>query len=389
MSKKYSIKKFFNDVHLWLGIASGIVLFLVCLSGSILAFEHEIEEFFASDVYQIESSASMEKLPLDTLIARAEVEKNGRVTAFRILEDESSAYQVYIEMEGGGRPKMFMINPFTSEIKDLPDSFVSGFFSIAFKMHRWLLLDASLGRPIVGAATIIFIVLCLTGLILWWPKKLKRLKQGLTIRFNSAWKRINYDVHNVLGFYALVLLLIMGLTGLNWSFDWYRNGMSKVLNDEVFKQRRQKPLSNISMVEDAKVMSLEQYIENADRVLDYSGDRHIILPVEPGHAVQVRKKKTGFFAVAAVDKAHIDWRSGEIIRVDMFDELPVNQKINELMKPLHTGEAFGAFSKILYFLACLIGTSLPVTGTIIWINKLKKKARKGKKRRIKGQEIAT
>src|SRR5690606_34052398 len=88
-------------------------------------------------------------------------------------------------------------------------------------------------------------------------------------------------------------------------------------------------------------------------------------------------------AAAAADKVHIDSWSGEIIRTEIFSELPLNQKINELMRPLHTGEVFGTFSKILYFLACLVGTSLPATGTIIWINKLKKKAKKKRKRKAK------
>ena len=59
-----------------------------------------------------------------------------------------------------------------------------------------------------------------------------------------------------------------------------------------------------------------------------------------------------------------------------FKDKPLNVQFASLIKPIHTGEIFGNFSKIIYFLACLIATSLPLTGTIIWLNKLKKKKKK-------------
>lgn len=381
-TKRFKWRKFFNDIHLWLGIGSGIILFLVCLTGTILVFEHEIEEFFA---YHIDRPEGAKALPLENIIANAEKETGGTASAIRILEDETHAYQVYVKTPESRRPAMYFADPYTGEIKAMPETAASGLLSFAFRMHRWLALDTSIGRPIVGAATIIFVILCLTGLVLWWPKRFKQIKQGLRVKMRSGWKRLNYDLHNVLGFYALALLTIMGLTGLNWSFDWYRNGVSKILNDEVFKQRKQQPL--ISTATDrGRTFSLEDYIGIADRIVDYRGDRYLVLPVEPAHAVQVRKNKNGFFAVAAPDKIHIDRFSGEVLKTELFHELPLNEKINALMKPLHTGDAFGAFSKILYFIACLIGTSLSVTGTIIWINKLRKKARKRKKTKLRRRE---
>jgi len=66
---------------------------------------------------------------------------------------------------------------------------------------------------ITGTATIIFTLGCITGLIIWFPQKIRNWKQGLKIKWNAGWKRINHDLHNSLAIYALFFLLLMGLTG--------------------------------------------------------------------------------------------------------------------------------------------------------------------------------
>lgn len=79
-----------------------------------------------------------------------------------------------------------------------------------------------------------------------------------------------------------------------------------------------------------------------------------------------------FFAPAAGDKLTINQYTAEVLHTDIFRDKPVNERISGSIKAIHTGEVYGSFTKLLYFFACLVATSLPVTGTLIWINKLKK-----------------
>ncbi len=117
---------------------------------------------------------------------------------------------------------------------------------------------------------------------------------------------------------------------------------------------------------------LTDYIKSAEKVIDYQGDLTISIPADSADAVLINKTKTGFFAPVAADKIYLDQYTSAPVRSEIFSEKPFNERISSSIKALHVGDVYGKFSKILYFLACLIATSLPVTGTLIWINKMKK-----------------
>ncbi|WP_299762720.1 PepSY-associated TM helix domain-containing protein [uncultured Pontibacter sp.] len=381
--KKYTWRKLFNDVHLWLGIASGLVLFVVCLTGTIYTFREEVEELMAPEKYQVEVPANAQPMAANALIAQLEQELNGKVVSITIPEDKASTYSVSVApaatkgaKEGkGGRPATYFVNPYNGAVAGTPESATAEFFSTVMKLHRWLLIEGDAGKIIVGASTIIFFFLVLTGLVLWFPVKRKNWKQGLKIKTNAKWKRVNHDLHNTLGFYASILLLIMALTGLCWSFEWYRDGLSSVMGAEVFKGRKEKP---ITIAAAPTTATAEDYIQQANLLLPYPGDLRLFLPADDTTAVVAQKSETGFFALAASDKVQLNKHNAQPLKVEKFADKPLNEQIVSLIKPLHLGNVYGTFSKILYFIACLIATSLPVTGTLIWINKLRKKKKPAK-----------
>ncbi|MCC9166460.1 PepSY-associated TM helix domain-containing protein [Pontibacter harenae] len=423
MNNKYSLRKFFNDVHLWLGIASGLVLFVVCLSGTIYTFHTEIEELLEPSKYTVEIPANATPLAPDALVKTLETDLGGKVAYLAIPEDAARAYQVGVKpaeqgggkpegghggatearAEGaktagaakgpqaaqgghgggssGGRPKTYMVNPYTGAVLGTTDGPATEFFRTMMQLHRWLLIEGGVGKMIVGISTIIFVFLILTGLVLWFPVKLKNWKQGFKVKTSAKWKRVNHDLHNTLGFYSFILLLIMSLTGLCWSFEWYRDGLSAVLGDKVFKGRGEKPLPSATPAANAQTLAVADFIQRANAILPYEGDLRVSLPEDATNAVVVNKNKTGFFALSASDKVQLDQYTGEPLKVDIFSEKSFNVQIASLIKPLHLGEVYGMFSKILYFIACLIATSLPVTGTLIWINKLRKKPKEKLKAR--------
>ncbi|SFG76441.1 PepSY-associated TM helix domain-containing protein [Pontibacter chinhatensis] len=396
--KKYTWRKLFNDVHLWLGIASGLVLFVVCLTGTIYTFKDEVEKLMDPGKYSVEVPANAQPLAPNVLIAQLEQELKGSVVSLNIPEDKASTYSVGIAPAkgpeggkgegsskgkggeqgkggGGGRPATYYVNPYTGQVVGTPESATAEFFTTVMKMHRWLLIEGDVGKIIVGASTIIFTFLVLTGLVLWFPVKRKNWKQGLKIKTNAKWKRVNHDLHNTLGFYSSILLLIMALTGLCWSFEWYRDGLSSVMGAEVFKGRKEKPMTIAAA---ASTATPEDYIQQANLLLPYNGDLRLSLPADDTTAVVIQKSKTGFFALAASDKVQLNKHSAEPLKVEKFSDKPLNEQIVGLIKPLHLGNVYGTFSKILYFIACLVATSLPITGTLIWINKLRKKKKPGK-----------
>lgn len=372
-------RKITNDLHLWLGLLSGIVLFVVCLSGTIYTFHKETNEFFNKEKYNITAQANY--LPVDSLVNVLNTDKS-KVTAVTIYNNPEKSWLFTVKNkkknpEGGGhdRGKQVLVNPYTAEVLGSTESKTSEFFLTMMKLHRWLLMDQKTGRIVVGVATIIFVFMLLSGLVLWIPKRMKKWKnwkKGFKIKFSGRWKRINHDLHNTLGFYSFIILLIMALTGLCWSFEWYKDGLSNVLGAKVFGGRGAKPAPS-EYVQNAQTISLADAIAKGNETLPGKADISISLPEDSTGSYIVSKTAVGFFALSVPDRVTVNQYTGEVLKVDKFADKNLGQKIAGSIKPLHTGDIFGMFSKIIYFIFCLIATSLPVTGTIIWINKMKKK----------------
>lgn len=365
-----------NDLHLWLGIGSSLILFVVCLTGTIYTFRTEIEEWIEPEKYRVEVTS--ERHSIAELIAITEATTNGKVTRVSFTDEASRPYEINVKTsKEDRRGTNFMVNQYKAEVIGATKGPATDFFMSVFKLHRWLLLDMEVGRPIVGIATLIFTFLCISGLILWFPKRIKgwkSLKPGFKIKFRAKWKRINHDLHNALGFYSLFILLVMCLTGLTWSFEWYNNGLHKLLTGKEKQPRNFSGKQSEKATDFIPTISYEEALAIAHHELAYTGKTIISVPKESGY--EVTKYDKNRFNVEASDKVSINALTGSVDKVDLFDDLSFGEKVSKQIKALHLGTVYGLFSKIIYFIACLIATSLPVTGIFIWINKMKKTKKK-------------
>lgn len=402
------VRKLFNDIHLWLGLTCGLVVIVVCFSGTIYVFNTEITEWGAPHLYHVEQYEGKQRMPADSLLKKVEVAA-GKVTRVMVPAALDRTYEFTVQSEGGGargRGVTYFVNPYSGEIvgSSKDKNSARDFMSTMFSLHRWLLLDKietpiidgmenrKLGSMITGWATILFTLGCLTGLVIWFPQKAKHWRQGLKIKWRAGWKRLNHDLHNTFAFYAFFFLLLMGLTGPQWSFTWYRTGLQKTLGtykeppaaakqpgNAANEGRKGKDATPASAADSLATMPVDHYIQAADSLLAYTGNCAIALPAEPGAKTMITKTKTGFFAPAAGDRITIDPVTGKTVKVEIFADKPFNERIAGSIKAIHVGNVYGTFTKILYFLACLIATTLPITGTLIWINKMKKGNRKKNK----------
>jgi len=398
------LRKLLNDVHLWIGLPSGIIVFIICLTGTIYVFNTEIRELSSPELYKVEKAFNAQRLSADELISTVSSETGGQVISIKIPADPTRSYVLTVskpeEPTGNTAPSasekpstpspriQYWVNPYSGKIlgSSADKNSVFDFMQLIFSLHRWLLLDRievpligelpnkKLGSYISGTATILFTLGVITGIIIWFPQKIRNWKQGLKIKWNANWKRVNHDIHNSLGFYSCIFLFMMGITGPQWSFEWYKTGLRKTLGtyQPADAPKPEMPKSDTSSINGTKSVSFTEYVRSVDKVLDYTGDLTITMPADSSEAVLVNKTKTGFFAPVAADKIYLDQYTSSLIKTEVFSEKPFNERISNSIKALHVGDVYGKFSKIIYFLACLIATSLPITGTLIWINKLKK-----------------
>ena len=302
-----------------------------------------------------------------------------------------------MKKEGEGRPATVFVDPYSGKVvaDNVEKTSTEEFMGYMFSLHRWLLLDKiekpimesmtnqELGRFINGVATLLFLLGVITGMVIWVPQKAKNWKQGLQVKWDANWKRVNHDLHNTLAFYSLGALFIMAVTGPFWSYQWYKTGWQKTWDIyQAPKEEKKGPTQEQAKKEEVSVeeailptyeLSLDEILLAANKTLNYEGNVRITLPEKPGSDIAISKSRTGFFARAGADQLKLNPENLEVKEANLFGDLPVRQQIGRSVKALHTGEIFGQFTKFLWFVGCLIATSLPITGTLIWLNKKKKK----------------
>jgi len=391
------IRQFLNDIHLYAGLFSAVVVIAVCFTGTLYVYNTEIREFFDSERYFVSQQGNPKTL--DELKSGLQPLQKGKLVAVTKYQDSNRTVQFQVKAQGEEKATTYFVDSYTGEVlaDNSKKTASEEFMGYVFSLHRWLLLDKvetpilesmtnqELGRLINGVATSLFLLGVLTGIFLWLPKKAKNWKQGLSVKWSGNWKRINHDLHNSLAFYSILALFIMAVTGPFWSFGWYKMGWQKTWDTyqapkEEKKEDKSKESSTIEqVVEDSTaipeplLISLDEALAAANQHLTYAGVVKLTFPEEPQGDLAISKSRIGFFARAGADQLKMNAQTLELKEKVLFGELPVRQQIGKSVKALHTGEIFGQFTKFLWAVACAIATSLPITGTMIWLNKRKKK----------------
>lgn len=385
-----NLKKTINRLHLWLGLSSGLVVFIVAVTGCIYAFQAEIKEL----TYSFMAVEPQEKavLPPSEISKIAEdVFPEGHLHAILYPTKEKSVQAIFFSYgEGFDHYQIAYINPYSGELLKLKDEYAD-FFRIVLDGHFYLWLPPEIGQPVVASFTLVFLFMVISGLILWWPKKKKNLKQSLNIKWSARWRRKNYDLHQVLGFYAMTFALVFAITGLVWGFLWFRDGVYFVASGGEEFIEYYDPISD----------STETY-QGAIPVLDAVWMK---MNAEYPEADWIEVHPPGFEGAAIAANANPDattyWKSDyryfdqntlEELPVEhfynRFEEATVAQKIMRMNYDVHVGAIAGLPGKILAFFLSAIIASLPVTGFLIWWGR-KNKAKKESVSKMKEERVLT
>jgi uncharacterized iron-regulated membrane protein len=220
----------------------------------------------------------------------------------------------------------------------------------------------------------IFAILLLSGLVIWYPRKMSKamLKGMFFIKTSANWKRINYDSHNVLGFYAVIPLLMICYSALIWSFEDWDAFITKTLNGGAKIEEKVK--SKIPLEDQKDQKNVLNIIGNkVDQEISNKKSALISFP---------RSEEGTYYAEVVYDNRqyrndqyNFDQYSGRILRNRTYKDADIEYgtALRERNYDLHMGSILGISGRIIYFLAALIAVSLPITGLIIFFNRKKKK----------------
>ncbi|GHE23425.1 PepSY-associated TM helix domain-containing protein [Sphingobacterium griseoflavum] len=378
------MKKYILWLHKWLGICTGLVVFVVSLSGAVYTFQDELKLLCYPDKYYLQVVGQQQPKPLTALIANAQAALPANETISRV-DLYPANHRSWVFRASGTDPKGFghwnyhtyykkvFLNPYTGEILAVEDT-KNEFFQLCLQLHMNLLLGKTYGHALVGYSTAIFAVLLVSGMVLWWPKKWrgKPLRRAFTLHSGAKWKRLNYDLHNVLGFYSCSLALLIAVTGLVFSFPGFKKVYADFFNAFETEVARTEPRveQTTAIARDYKD-PLDNALLHLLRQYPSAGMMSIRLrdADEPLIDIQIRleENRSGVFKWYYFQKENL-----RVNRVHQSQNLPPGDKLASLNYDLHTGNISGIPTKILAFIVSLICALLPITGYIIWWQKRRK-----------------
>ena len=364
-------------VHKWLGLITGIIVFIISVTGCINVFSDELKEYFYQDRLYVAApeqgkfqsftavkDRAQQALGAKYKITRSEIYPAGnRTWIFRaaLTDKKGIGYWNYNKYYY----RVYM-NPYTGEVVHVEDT-LNDFFQLMLSVHRNLLLGDTVGGIVTGASALCFFVLLISGLVLWFPRKWKKkaLKRGLALKTSVGKKRLIYDLHNVFGFYILIPALLISVTGLVFAFDWADRSVQFVANVGQASKKLEIPLStprpdfNPNAADQAIAGLLQEH-----RKADVFSIRFREKDTDPLD-VQVRlaKNRTHLF-----EWYYFDRNTGKLLLKYGDQDVKGGQKFRSMNYDLHTGAFAGISTKLFAFFISLICAAMPVTGYIMWYN---------------------
>lgn len=376
------MKRIFRKIHLWLSVPFGVVIILVCFSGAMLVFENEITRLINNDIYKVEkTTASSMSIDAAAKIVAQKLPDNVRVTGVTVSQNPSDAYKINLS-----KPKRaaIYVDQYTGEIKGRQER--PEFFTFMFRLHRWLLDSGKPeGRPawgkiIVGVSTIMFVLALMSGIVIWWPKTRRALHNSMKITIRKGSFRLWRSLHVAGGMYAAALLLAMALTGLTWSFPWYRTAFYSVFGVEMAakntphngKKGKEGAHTKKEKTEGKRLTGTAQpdVWQNVYNRLRADNPSAESITIGDGTA----SVSFGEFGnTRAADNYTFDINTGSITSTTKYPEAKPSSKMRGWIYSVHAGTFGGLTTRILWFIAALLGAILPLTGYYLWIRRLSRK----------------
>lgn len=366
------LRKIIGQVHLWMGLSSGVLVCFLGITGCLLAFQKEIDSLRINEQYV---------LPLDKPMLPPSILKKHAADALPGKQLHSITY--------GARDKstvvssyhrnpdyyyLVYVNPYSGNVLRVRDM-QSDFFRVVLDGHFYLWLPPAIGKPIVATATLIFLLLLISGIVLWWPKNKAARKQRFSLKWQASWRRRNYDLHSVLGFYACVVLVLIAVTGLVWGFEWMAKGVYRISSVGKAAPVYYEVHSDVSSKKDAAVHPEDLLYYRFAQELPRGGSLELHFPEQDSSAIEVAvnpdestywKTDYRYFDRYSLAELSVRHSYGRLQDAHFAD------KLARMNYDIHVGAIGGFTGKLIAFFSSLIAASLPVSGFLIWRGRRKK-----------------
>jgi uncharacterized iron-regulated membrane protein len=382
VKSKFTVKAVLLQVHSVIGLVVALLLTVIALTGVIMSFEDEIQAGLNAGITHVEAR-SVPMLTPEELIVRLQASDHGvKIAALTLSRDPTAAVHIrFGRGENGSRPASIFVDPYDAHMLGSPPG--EEFFATVRRLHRWLLIPGDAkgyGRQVTGITAISLIVMLITGLVLRWPHRTTSIKMWLKPHLGLRGRGLYRSLHAVIGTWMLPIYLVMSLTGLWYSFDWYKNGAVWLLSRPSSAPKDMQPKAprtakagarsdaKSDVTPDSKPLALDRLWSTFLRA---EGDHYNVvllnLPAGTSSIVRVRSSAREGSLEGPRDEFRIDAATGEIVSSDLYAEKTIGERMLMRILEIHRGSILGWPGKLVFMLASASMPLFAVTGLLLYL----------------------
>ncbi|MCP3371092.1 PepSY-associated TM helix domain-containing protein [Bradyrhizobium cajani] len=372
----HKIKAALLQVHSIAGLILALLLALIALTGAIMSFEDEIVDHLNADIMHVAPRTAPVLMP-DELVARLKAAQDfGKVSAVTLSSDPSATVRVrFARDEQGARPMSLYVDPHDARVLGSPRG--EEFFATVRRLHRWLLIPGDAkgwGRQITGVAALGLIVMLVSGLVLRWPRRAGSVKMWLKPNLGIGGRALHRSLHAVIGTWVLPVYLVMTLTGLWYSFDWYKDGVVWLLSRPhvaAAKMETKAPRAP-GRAEPVQPIGFDQAWTTFRREEGERFSRALLtLPAGSGTVIRIRSWGKDSTLDTTRDEFRIDAVTGQLVSAERYADKTLGEKIIANVLDIHRGAVLGWPGKLVFMIAAALMPLFSVTGILLYLSRRK------------------
>lgn len=373
------MRKLAKILHLWLGLISGIVVVIVCLTGALYAFKDEITAI-GEPWRKVPVSTHAPLKPSQMISAAQKAAGAASPSAITYGKTNEAVFVDYFSNEG--QRTTVYLHPATAKVLHVSRSHAGefNFFDFLIQGHLRLWLPRAWGSQVVGWSVLLFLITLITGIVMWYPRRWTRkaAESRFSLHRLFKFKRLVYDLHNVIGFYALIPLIAVSFTGLIFAFDWFSSGLFYLMSGGRSYVAYEMPATDTTKAAQVS-QPLDAIYARVTAEEPKAVQFYYALPQTDAdvYRVSVVHESGSYYKQ---DNRFFDARSATELQgngayTGKYSQKSGAEQAIRMSLDIHEGRVWGLFGRILMVIASLVGASLPVTGLMLY---LQRKRPKGK-----------
>lgn len=401
------IKRVLFQIHLWIGLILALPFLILGITGAFLVFDQDIDKALNAPKAPVASVGAVQSYDAIAAAGLAAVE-GMRVTTVFAPEKAGAPAQVRLQAAGGGNrggpPQRAQttawVDPVNLSVLRVDPPRTSPFRWV-HTLHGSFSISGGVGRQLVGWGGVAMLIMGLSGLWLWWPKR-GRWLSAFGVAKDAKGYRFHRDLHGAAGVWLWAVFVAVTFTGVYISFPQPMGAaVSGMMPGRDMRSTPEIPGAGgerrkgseraeggprergEGAREERPPLSFDAVYTAARAAAPDARLVSIAAPGRPDQPARVNFAPPGWQEGAPMIGVFVNPRTTAVIEVRDPRKLTLGETFQVWQRPLHEGIGLGPVWKILAFLSGLLPPLFVITGVYMWVIK-----RNSKKRAAEGAQPA-